>query len=177
MSEVLEDLPSQEDFLAFALELLRSSHRPHYGDRGCDYYAQSIAHAWCRQHERSHLGEPRGAREDQIVAVAVETAWELVRRGFLRPGGTSYPDANAGDPGRFTLTARGREWLATADASHFVIMQPGALLRALAAFQDQFGDGFEQRSMKRCAAGKQMPGSLPAQCVERQRKAYCWPSP
>jgi hypothetical protein len=148
MTQATASLPAQDDFIAFALELFRTSHKPHYGDRGCDFYAQSVAHAWCRQHEGARPGEPGGERENQIVAVAMEAAWELVRRGFLRPGGRSYPDGNAADPARFCLTERGRDWLARADESHFIVMQPGALARALAAFQKQFGDGFEQRSQE-----------------------------
>jgi hypothetical protein len=148
MTQASASLPAQEDFLAFALELLRTPHKPHYGDRGCDFYAQSVAYAWCRHHEGARPGEYDGARENQIVAMAIETAWELVRRGFLRPGGKTYPDANAADPARFTLTSRGREWLVNADDTHFIVMQPGALSRALGAFRKQFGDGFEQRAQE-----------------------------
>jgi hypothetical protein len=101
MAQASASLPAQEDFVAFAIELLRTPQKPQYGDRGCDFYAQSVAYAWCRQHEGARPGEPAGGRENQIVAVAIETAWELVRRGLLRPGGRSYPDANAADPGRF----------------------------------------------------------------------------
>jgi hypothetical protein len=148
MAQASADLPPQEDILAFALHTLRVPGKGHYGDRGCDFYAQSVAYAWCRQHEGARPGEPAGARENEIIAVAMEAAWELVRRGFLRPGDRSYPDANAADPGRFCLTARGRDWLANADETHFIVMQPGTLARALGAFRDQFGDGFEQRSQE-----------------------------
>ncbi|MEQ1731908.1 MAG: hypothetical protein ABL982_26335 [Vicinamibacterales bacterium] len=148
MPQPINPLPAQEDFLAFALEFLRTPGEPRYGERGCDYYVQSVAYAWCVQQERCLPGEPQGPRENQIAAVAVEAAWELVRRGFLRPGGRSYPDANAADPGRFTLTSRGREWLAVADETHFMVMQPGNLARALGVFQSQFGDGFEQRAQE-----------------------------
>jgi hypothetical protein len=46
-------LPPQDDFIAFALQSLRrpAAGGQHYGDRDYDFYAQSIAHAWCRQHE------------------------------------------------------------------------------------------------------------------------------
>lgn len=148
MAQTSASQPAQDDFVAFALDFLRSPSKGHYGDRGCDFYAQSVAHAWCRQHEGARPGEPTGERENQIVAVAMETAWELVRRGFLRPGGRSYPDGNAADPARFCLTERGRDWLARADESHFIVMQPGALSQALASFQKLFGNGFEQRSQE-----------------------------
>jgi hypothetical protein len=141
-------LPPQDDFIAFALQTLRAPGNQHYGDRGCDFYAQSVAYAWCRQYESLRPGELGGNRENQIVAVAIETAWELVRRGLLRPGGRSFPDANAADPARFSLTERGREWLTSADESHFIVMQSGALTRALATFRSQFGDGYEQRAQE-----------------------------
>jgi hypothetical protein len=42
-------------------------------------------------------------------------------------------DMNASHPGRFSLTARGKQWLADADESHFILMQPGALAQTLKA--------------------------------------------
>jgi hypothetical protein len=155
MSQYPTSLPAQDDFLAFALDCLRATGKPHYGDRGCDYYAQNAAHAWCRQYEGVRAGEPSGARENEVIVAAMEAGWELVRRGILRPGGRSYPDGNAADPARFCLTERGREWLAAADETHFVVMQPNALSKALAAFEKQFGSGFGQRAQEalRCREG------------------------
>ena len=138
-------LPAPDDFVAFALQSLRAPKKPGENDRQCDLYAQYVGYAWCVQHEG---GAPDRDRESQITAVAMETAWELVRRGFLRPGGRSYPDGNAADPARFTLTARGREWLASADESHFIVMQPGALAQALVGFQKRYGDGYVQRAQE-----------------------------
>jgi hypothetical protein len=45
------------------------------------------------------------------------------------------------DPSRFCLTSAAQEWRANADASHFVVMQPGSLSRALAAFKKRFENG------------------------------------
>jgi hypothetical protein len=137
------DLPAPEHFLVFALSWLRGDvDKSRDNDRQCDFYAQAVAWDWCLQQEKTQDGK----RRDALVAVAIEAAWELVRRGILRPGGRLFPDGNASDPGRFSLTTRGRQWLADADESHFILMQPGALAQAFKAFEKRFGEGFLQRS-------------------------------
>lgn len=46
MGQPATSLPSHEDFLAFALQLLRSPPKRNESDRGCDFYAQTIAYDW-----------------------------------------------------------------------------------------------------------------------------------
>jgi hypothetical protein len=154
------DLPAPERFLAFALSWLRGDvNKSREMDRRCDFYAETVAWDWCLQQEKTQDGK----RRDALVPVAVETAWELVRRGILRPGVRSFPDANASDPGRFCITARGRQWLADADESHFILMQPGALAHTLKAFEKRYGEAFVQRSQEaiRCREA----GAWLASCV------------
>lgn len=136
-------MPTSDEFISFALQELRSYRGGRYGDRDCDYYAPNFAYKWVQQ-----TGSTEEKQEPVILAIAIETAWELVRRGLLRPGGRTYPDMNAADPARFCVTAAGREWLASAEESHFVLMQAGALSKTLGAFQRRFGDGYQQRSQE-----------------------------
>src|SRR5262245_18934062 len=92
------NLPAPEHFLAFALRWLRDDvDKSRDGDRKCDFYAETVAWDWCLQQEETQ--DPK--RRDALIPVAIETAWELVRRGILRPGGRSFSDMNASDPSRF----------------------------------------------------------------------------
>lgn len=147
-------LPTSEDLIPFLFKTLKDrlgngARAQHPGVRtDCDLYAYDIAYSWLlkanpgvSQHQQDFE-----RLKEQLVAIVVEAAWELIRRGGLRPGGLTFPDTNASDPGRFCLTARGREWLATADESHYIIMQSSALRAVFEGLCSRFNEGFAQRS-------------------------------
>jgi hypothetical protein len=138
-------LPATEHFLAFALSWLRGDvAKSQSNERNADLSIEDVAWDWCLQREDTRDQHRKWA----LAAVAAEAGWELVRRGILRPGGRGYPDNNSNIPGRFSLTAWGRQWLAEADEWHFIVMQHGALAQTLKAFENRFGEGFVQRSQQ-----------------------------
>jgi hypothetical protein len=84
--------------------------------------------------------------EREISPVFYDAAWELCRRGIVRPGVRRSGEQVVGDG--YSLTAVGRESLAKLDSTTILIAQPGALARALTDYRARFGDGFHQRSLE-----------------------------
>lgn len=78
-------------------------------------------------------------------------AWELARRGILRPGVKEYggqvEPQGCGGAG-FTVTLRGREWLREAVPYDYVPTEPGRFAKILANFVPRFGPGFAERSQE-----------------------------
>jgi hypothetical protein len=106
-----------------------------------------------------HLREQRGVRDSneehrlaqQLFPVFANAAWEMCRRGILRPGireqgAQATADGSAGSG--FSVTAFGRTWLAEDQADTFVPTEPGRFAELLAPFSDRFGLGFQERAQE-----------------------------
>jgi hypothetical protein len=79
----------------------------------------------------------------------MEAAWELCRRGILRPGprkldGQVVPEAGGG----YSLTLEGRRRLPNLDETETLLVQPGALASTFETYGRQFGGGFAQRAQE-----------------------------
>src|SRR5215472_4907351 len=108
-----------------------------YARCGADYVAQ-------RLYPNEHHREPR-VRE--LSPVFYEAAWELCRRGIVRPGIRRSGD-QAVEEGGYSLTEAGRAALPNLDETTILIMQPGALAAAFSGYQNRFGAGFNQRAQE-----------------------------
>ncbi len=78
-------------------------------------------------------------------------AWELCRRGIIRPGvqkmdEQSTPDGNAGNG--YSITPFGRQWIDDAAQDMFVPTEPGRFAEMLKPFRERFGPGFYERSQE-----------------------------
>lgn len=78
-------------------------------------------------------------------------AWELSRRGILRPGvrqmNTQVTDDGSGGAG-YSITPAGRQWLAEADKETFIPTEPFRFQQLLQPFEDRFGPGFRERAQE-----------------------------
>lgn len=81
----------------------------------------------------------------------VEAAWELCRRGVLRPGPmgvrTSTEDISNSVFG-YSLTLFGKKWITEADFDEFVPTEPERFGQVLSNFATLFGFGFQQRGQE-----------------------------
>jgi len=77
----------------------------------------------------------------------LDAAWELCRRGMVRPG-IKRPGQQAVPEGGYSLTIVGQGSLADLDNSTVLLLQPGSLAATFAGFGDIFGPGFQQRSQE-----------------------------
>lgn len=78
-------------------------------------------------------------------------AWELCRRGILRPGvavhgAQATPDGSAGNG--YSVTPFGREWVSESGQDDFVPTEPERFAQLLKPFQSRFGSGFYERAQQ-----------------------------
>lgn len=130
----------QEDALKKIIEALRSD-KPltRYAQYGYDIYIPSLI--------RSNYKEKDFINISRVFFAA---AWELCRRGILRPG-ISYMGAQATDEGNggagFSITPFGQKWLSEEDFSTFVPTEPERFGELLAEYK-LFGPGYHERAQE-----------------------------
>src|SRR5262249_18548568 len=126
-----------DEAIAILIELLRAGRAGNYG---YDLFPREGAQEAARRRYHEHQHEFQNAIR-QFSPIFFEAAWELCRRGIVRPGITRI-DAQAVAEGGYSLTVAGRAALQNVDPTTILITQPGALAAALAGYGDRFGAGF-----------------------------------
>ena len=120
----------------------------HYG---YDVYLPNLI----RWHYRNQ-NKPYGQSEEHkhlktLFPVFADAAWELCRRGVLRPGvrehGAQVTDEGSAGSG-FSVTPFGRKWIDEAQADIFVPTQPERFAEMLEPFKEHFGSGFHERAQQ-----------------------------
>jgi hypothetical protein len=83
--------------------------------------------------------------------VFLNAAWELSRRGILRPGirrmNTQSTDEGSAGHG-YSITSFGRQWLAEPEHDTFIPTEPERFARLLEPYRPRFGPGFHQRAQE-----------------------------
>lgn len=115
------------------------------GSYGYDLYPFHVS--MLEAHKQAGGRDGRGGLELEYDPFFMEAAWELCKRGIVRPG-TKHRMAQAVDHGGYCLTIVGRQRLADLQKGDIIILQPGSLAKALAAYKDRFGPSFGQRSQE-----------------------------
>jgi hypothetical protein len=131
-----------DEAIAILLDLLRNGRAVSYG---YDLYARTGAQLAAQQrypHEPFIEGRVR-----ELSPIFYEAAWELCRRGIVRPG-VRRAGEQAVEEGGYSLTVAGRAALANLDAVTILIAQPGSLAATFNGYRQLFGDGFHQRAME-----------------------------
>lgn len=128
-----------DDAIAFLVDYMR---RPRPGNGypsfGYEIYLPNVVVAYIVEAERSaeHLSTIySGARARQLSPSFYEAAWDLSRRGVLRPGVKEFGGQSAGEGEGYTVTSIGRKWLTEA-ADTFVLLEPTRLGRFCGTFSE-----------------------------------------
>jgi hypothetical protein len=130
-----------DEATAILLELLRDRNAANYG---YDLYPRKGAEAAVmRMRLPDHHQQQETIRD--LSPIFFEAAWELCRRGIVRPGVRRSGD-QAVDEGGYSLTSAGQEALQNLDDAMILIAQPGSLAATLAGYRNRFGEGFRQRA-------------------------------
>ena len=119
-------------------------------DYGYDVYMLNPMRAYYQETQKSDLTRnPRAAQE--LAPPFLDAAWELCRRGILRPGIRTYnvqATADGSSGFGFSITPFGRVWLEEAQHDTFVPTEPERFGHLLEPFRARFGDGFHQRAQE-----------------------------
>jgi len=138
----------QEDAILFITKVLRSKNQE-YAGYGYELYIPKVIHAYFRAIGR----EVEWGSDEMLDAspVFLNAAWELCRRGIIRPG-IRRMNTQATDEGNagfgYTVTAFGQAWLDEPEHDTFVPTEPERFARLLQPLRQRFGSGFDQRSQE-----------------------------
>lgn len=147
-------MPTLDEAIVFTLTFLRDRAAANVREAGMrvtragshygyDVYAPTVARQWALA-ETPGSGHWERAAQD-ASGVFFEAAWELCRRGLLRPGVRATSTQGVNDGGGYCLTSQGEAWILQADDSQFISLQPGALAASFERFRERFGDAYHQR--------------------------------
>ena len=138
-----------EDAMQLLVRWLRNPDHGTFSRYGYDVYLPSLVRIYLRQ-QGAHSGEGE-RQEHEIISDFYAPAWDLCRRGILRPGIRTYgaqatDDGNAGNG--YSITPFGRQWLSETGHDTFVPTEPERFAQMLARFRDRFGPGFQERGQE-----------------------------
>jgi hypothetical protein len=123
-----EGLPDAEEALNFILAELRARGPATHGQHGYDLTVMDMAVRWRRAKEPGLRGNLVDSERTYAVSVPFyDAAWELARRGVLRPSvRTSFMQWSGFNAagGGYTLTAIGQSWLERLGAAPLQLLDP-----------------------------------------------------
>jgi hypothetical protein len=152
------DLDDAANFiLLFLKDPAVKRHIASYGDPGYDVFLTHLIRAYLVHTVPSsqlQLEPMLHQRRQELEVFLDDAAWQLCRRGILRPGvrdlqqqGNSHGHAGQG----FSLTSYGRAWIAAANPE-LIPTQPGRFGQLLVKASPRFGPGFLERSQEASAS-------------------------
>ena len=141
---------NQEDAFNYLIHCLRNPRDSGYSNYGYDVYLPNVMRAYLHAQERMQdVQADRKMRE--LSPHFYAAAWELCRRGILRPGVTVLGAQETGDGSAgngYSVTPFGRTRLAESDRDDFVPTEPDRFAQMLKPFQARFGPGFYERAQE-----------------------------
>lgn len=121
-----------------------------YGTYGYDVYLPSLAMTYLKK----ELG-PAGYPGDHplirsLMKKFYPAAWDLCRRGILRPGPSEYGGqvVNEGQGAGYSITPFGEQWLAAANRNDFLPTEPERYGQMLSKYQTRFSPTFQIRGQE-----------------------------
>jgi hypothetical protein len=140
---------TQSDATALLVRWLRQPDHGNYGSYGYGVYLPALV--------RAHLakqGIDHGEQESKLcemMPMLYAAAWDLCRRGILRPGVRAFnaqATADGASGNGYSITPFGQQWLAEADRDDFVPTEPERFAQMLAPYRQRFGAPFQERAQE-----------------------------
>ena len=141
---------TQTDATALLVRLLRNP-QAHggYGSFGYGVYLPSLVRVYLEN--QGIRDTERETKLREMMPMLYVAAWDLCRRGILRPGIREYePQATAdGSSGNgYSVTPFGEQWLAETDKDDFIPTEPDRFAQMLAPYRRHFGPAFQERAQE-----------------------------
>jgi hypothetical protein len=120
-----------------------------YSNYGYDLYIPNIIRAFMREQGINEYDAEKYI--PTLSSSFYAAAWELCRRGILRPGISRYgaqstDDGNAGNG--YSITPRGKVWIEESGQYDYIPIEPGRFARLLNQCGEKFGEGFRERAQE-----------------------------
>jgi hypothetical protein len=139
-----------EDAERLIIRWIREKPKAEYPDYGYDVYLSNVIRWYLRE---------SGERDRQRLELSIQNlwpafvagAWELCRRGVIRPGvrqlGAQSTEGGSAGEG-YSVTPFGIQWAAESDRDDFVPTEPQRFAEMLAPYVKRFGPGFHERAQE-----------------------------
>jgi hypothetical protein len=118
---------------------------------GYDVYIPQVIYAHLKSENPSADRNEIQRQTIDLSPYFYAAAWELCRRGILRPGvrqmNTQVTNEGTGGSG-YSITPAGRNWLAESDKETFIPTEPARFQQLLSPFEERFGPGFRERAQE-----------------------------
>jgi len=140
---------TQADAATLLVRWLREPDQGNYNSYGYEVYLPAMV--------RRHLDKERVSHDDieaklrEMIPMLYAAAWDLCRRGILRPGVRAYMEqatADGASGNGYSITPFGQQWLAESDRDDFVPTEPERFAQMLAPYRQLFGPSFQERAQE-----------------------------
>jgi len=135
---------SQAEAHALLVQWMRTKDHGMASDYGYDLYLPNLMN--------KHLQSPPQGVLDlyrrQNTPAFAAAAWDLCRKGLLRPGVHTFGGQGTDDGYGYSVTPMGEAWLAESAKDPFVATEPTQLANMLAEHRARFGEGFHERAQE-----------------------------
>jgi hypothetical protein len=142
---------NEDNALKYLIHFLRNWPPTKYPSYGYDFYLPGVMDCYVRLQNAAIQDHEAELEMREISPHFYSAAWELCRRGIIRPGVRIWreqatPEGSAGDG--YSITPFGRQWLAESDLDDFVPTEPGRFAKLLEPFKSLYGPGFHERAQQ-----------------------------
>jgi hypothetical protein len=139
-----------EDAERVLIRFIRERPAIEYSSYGYDIYISNVIRWYVAATGTTDRNEIERSIRD-LSPFFYAAAWELCRRGVIRPGVRQYglqdtPHGSAGEG--YSITPFGAQWAAEADHADFVPTEPQRFAQMLAPYGTRFGGGFQERAQE-----------------------------
>jgi hypothetical protein len=140
---------TQSDAAKLLIRWLRKPNYGNYGRYGYGVYLPSLVRTYLQNQGVAdfHVDQTLTAMMPMLYAAA----WDLCRRGILRPGVEGYlaqATADGASGNGYSITPFGEVWLAEAESDDFVPTEPERFGEMLAHYRKRFGEPFQERAQE-----------------------------
>ncbi len=140
---------TQADAATLLIRWLRKPDHGSYGSYGYGVYLPALVRTHLAKEGIQHHDQESRVRE--MIPMLYAAAWDLCRRGILRPGVRAYNEQGTADGASgngYSITPFGQQWLAEADHDDFVPTEPERFAQMLAPYRERFGPSFQERAQE-----------------------------
>jgi hypothetical protein len=146
---------NENDALTYMVTCLRQEPQTRFASYGYELYIPIVLREFLRQHMRGVQDYEVQRYFDQnapaLSSAFYAAAWNLCRRGILRPGIRAYglqATEDGGSGNGYTVTPFGRQWLSESDRDDFVPTEPERFGQLLARSQQVLGMRYQERGQE-----------------------------